>query len=206
MITFDNIRFHTHPTKTGRQLIGVDIHLNSNIYDWKIYIPQGVNLESYLQENAITYELDILQKEELWNNSPHTEIIEDPMVGQIILDIPKERIVCPTIPDELEKQAESLGDIESLIKFYYKFYDPTKPIYETGDWNYPTYSLRIKAPLQLIMDDIGIKIYGWFSINNLPIVNKGDGYVYLYCNEILQEHTTIINSLSGVVIIETKPE
>jgi len=72
-------------------------------------------------------------------------------------------------------------------------------------WASPAHSLRIVAPIQLIMDDIGIKMYGWFSINRLPVVNTGTGQVHLYCNEILPEHMGVINNLQGIITIETRP-
>lgn len=89
----------------------------------------------------------------------------------------------------------------------WKFLTPSDKLeyeYREGDWNYPSYSKRIVAPIQLIMDDIGIKIYGWFQLNNLPVVNNGET-VYLYCNVILPDHQTIIDQLIGVISIEENP-
>lgn len=71
----------------------------------------------------------------------------------------------------------------------------------TDDWCYPNFSKRIVAPSNLIMDDIGIKMYGWFQINNLPVENVGN-FVHLYCNTILPEHNTIIQNLEGLIQIQ----
>lgn len=61
-------------------------------------------------------------------------------------------------------------------------------------WLHPDYKLRIVAPLQLALTDIGAKIYTWFNINSLPVEKAGD-MVHLYCNEILPEHTAILTEL-----------
>lgn len=76
---------------------------------------------------------------------------------------------------------------------------------DSAAWASDRHALRIVAPIQLIMDDIGIKMYGWFNVNKLPVVNPGNGYVHLYCNEILPAHTAIIESLQGVITIENRP-
>lgn len=89
----------------------------------------------------------------------------------------------------------------------WKFLVPSDNVeysYQEGDWNYPSYQKRIIAPINLIMDDIGIKMYGWFQLNNLPVIKK-DNNVYLYCNEILPEHQTIIDQLQGIISIENNP-
>lgn len=77
--------------------------------------------------------------------------------------------------------------------------------YTTDDWSYPSYVKRIIAPISLIMDDTGIKMYGWFNLNNLPVVNKNNT-IYLYCNVILPEHQAIVDSYQGIITIENKPE
>lgn len=76
-------------------------------------------------------------------------------------------------------------------------YDPN----ENG-WAYPSFSKRIVAPIQLIMDDIGIKMYGWFNLNELPVMKVSESVVHLYCNIILPEHQAIIDNLHGVISIE----
>lgn len=72
------------------------------------------------------------------------------------------------------------------------------------DWDYPIYSKRIVAPIQLVMDDFGIKMYGWFQLKGLPVINKND-IIYLYCTEILPEHQSIVNAYAGIITIENKP-
>jgi hypothetical protein len=72
------------------------------------------------------------------------------------------------------------------------------------NWDYAEYALRLIAPIELIMQDVGVKMYSWFKINDLPVVNK-DGLVYLYCNVILAEHQQVVDSLGDVITIESMP-
>lgn len=73
------------------------------------------------------------------------------------------------------------------------------------DWRHPQYQKRIIAPKELLFDDIGIKMYGWFQLNGLPVELVSDTYIYLWCNEILPEHQTIVDNLQGVITIEDIP-
>lgn len=76
---------------------------------------------------------------------------------------------------------------------------------DENGWGYSQYSKRIVAPLSLIMDDIGIKMYGWFTINDLPVKKLNETTVHLYCNVILPEHQAIVDSLGGAITIEDRP-
>lgn len=113
-------------------------------------------------------------------------------------------------PDITETEIlESEWVIDNNNKTYtlvYNVRNKTQNEIDSEGWDYVDYNLRIKAPMELILEDIGIKIYGWFQINQLPIVNRFDGFIYLYCNVILPQHQAIIDSLSGVIIVENKPE
>ncbi len=74
------------------------------------------------------------------------------------------------------------------------------------DWKEPNFVKRIVAPISLIMDDVGTKMYTWFTIDELPIKNLNNGTVHLYCNNILPEHQHIIDSLEGTVSVEDIPQ
>lgn len=199
MITYGNVQFLNQPTYTSRQLVAVEITLSSTTYNWIVYTPlvNGDALNNFFQLIAPMVQSDIERKEEIWNNSPHTEEVTDPFTGEVsTVDIPKDRIVHPTIPDYVELIAIGNSSQEQL--------DLT--LVELGEnyWQYPLYVKRIVAPIQLILDDIGIKMYGWFQLNQLPILKIGTA-VYLYCNEILPEHQAIVDQLQGIIVIETRP-
>lgn len=84
--------------------------------------------------------------------------------------------------------------------------DNTYLNYNEGNdsWDFQEYAKRIVAPKDLILDDIGIKMYGWFQLNGFPIVTKSTN-VYLYCNTILPQHQAIVDQLQGVITIEDRP-
>jgi hypothetical protein len=199
MITYKNVQALNAPTVTNRQLIGVEVELNSNLYNWTVYTPlvSGEQLSNYLEQIANIVELDILRKESIWDDHPKTRETINPFTNETeIVDINKESIVNPTIPDY----------VEALAKQYSK--DQLSAILQElgiNYWQYPQYAKRIIAPIQLILDDIGIKMYGWFTLNKLPILNLEQGYVHLYCNEILPEHMEIIDQLQEVITIEQRP-
>lgn len=196
MITFDNIRFLNQPTKTNRQLVGVDITTNSGSYNWIVYTPliNGNTLNNYFTQISNIVEGDINRKESIWENSPHTEVIEDENGDMITVDIPKERIVHPTIPDYVEALAENRTPEDSQL-----ILDELGSQY----WQYPQYAKRIIAPQELIFDDNGIKMYGWFNIQGFPIL-KINTSLHLYCNTILPEHQAIVDSFGGLLTIEDR--
>jgi len=123
--------------------------------------------------------------------------------------------------NELQENAEALISIminsevkEKKIKIYKQTGDYNwaylSPIvdndmeYTTDDWSYPSYSKRIIAPISLVMYDDGIKMYGWFQLNNLPVINKNN-IIYLYCNVILEEHQSVVDQFEGIITIENRP-
>ena len=70
------------------------------------------------------------------------------------------------------------------------------------DWKFLEYSMRIKAPDSLLMQLPGVEV--WARYKGLQIVVEGS-YVYLYCNVILPEHNTLINSYQELITIENIP-
>ncbi len=74
------------------------------------------------------------------------------------------------------------------------------------DWRYPEWAKRIVAPIELILDDLGVKMYGWFQLNGLPVEKVNETTVHLYCDEILEQHQAIVDGLGEVVTVEDRPE
>jgi hypothetical protein len=117
MITFGEIKMLTHPTKTGRQLVAVDIFYNNETYHWLVYAPSLMNGESlmaYLNANATKYENNISKKEALWAVSPHTREIKDMNGNAVIVDIPKGEVVCANLNDYQEMAAEPSMILEQI--------------------------------------------------------------------------------------------
>jgi len=111
------------------------------------------------------------------------------------------------VGDEIkEKKIMLIEDSEG--NWSWKFFNPADYNdiqYQEGDWSYPQFEKRIVAPIELIMDDIGIKMYGWFQINNLPVKIVNETTVHLYCNVILPEHQAVVDGLGDTITIEDRP-
>jgi len=73
---------------------------------------------------------------------------------------------------------------------------------QATNWTFPEFSKRIIAPVSLILEYPQFEV--WFRINELPIINKED-ILYCYCNQILPEHQSLVDQLSGTITIEDKP-
>ena len=71
-------------------------------------------------------------------------------------------------------------------------------------WEHPQFAKKIIAPMQLVMEDIGSKMYNWFSINDFPIVKK-EPFVHVYCITVLPEHQAVIDAFAGFITIEDRP-
>jgi hypothetical protein len=197
-MTVNDIRFLNQPTKTNRQLVAIDITHNATDYNWVIYAPlvSGEAMSDYITmvTNIITADID--RKEAVWVTHPKTEEIADPFTGETkTVDIPKDRVVRPTIPDYIEGLAEqkSGSELQTILDEL-----------GTAYWQYPQFAKRIIAPQELIFDDNGIKMYGWFNIQGFPIIKIGV-QLHLYCNVILPEHQAMVDSFGGALTIEDRP-
>lgn len=111
-----------------------------------------------------------------------------------------ELAVTETEPPAFDRKTETLieswqPDTEAMqyVQYWKVTEAPAANVPDLG-WNEPDYQLRIKAPLQLALSDLGAKIYTWFSINALPVEKVGSE-VHLYCNEVLPEHTAILTEM-----------
>jgi len=84
-----------------RSLAYVVINYNNQQYKWQIYIPSGVNLAEYFEIIKPSIESEIDAKELLWQSlDPKTKTIENSITGEMeIVDIQKEEIVKPDVPD-----------------------------------------------------------------------------------------------------------
>lgn len=102
MTTIINLQgIQTPGGEEDRDIAYIKVNIDGNEYDWKIYVPQNIDLTYYLENIKEYVALDIKQKELDWQNlEPKTKTITDPMTGETItVNINKEEIVAPTIPD-----------------------------------------------------------------------------------------------------------
>ena len=83
-----------------RNLAYLKVEHNGQIYDWQLFVPQGVDLSAYLasKESFIYAEIDA--KEIAWVNAPKTKEIIDPRTNETkTIDVNKSEIVRPDNPD-----------------------------------------------------------------------------------------------------------
>jgi hypothetical protein len=113
----------------------------------------------------------------------------------------------PSYNEETQRLTSSWEVNTTTLQYIQSWQVVDKTQYEIAmeDWKYTEYLKRIIAPKQLLFDDIGIKMYGWFQLNNLPVELIDDTYIYLWCNEILPEHQAIVDNLQGVIVIQDRP-
>lgn len=86
-----------------RALAYLEVNHNGNTYNWQIFIPNHVqDLSQYLDSVKQSILDDIDSKEAQWASlEPKTRTINDPMMDNetITIDISKDEIVKPSIPD-----------------------------------------------------------------------------------------------------------
>lgn len=109
------------------------------------------------------------------------------------------------ISGQVKEKIIMIKKTNDVLSWYFVSPVDVNDINKTEDnWSYPNFAKRIIAPVSLIMDPIGVQMFGWFQLNSLPTVTV-DTSVYLYCNVILPEHQAIIDSLQGVITVEDRP-
>jgi hypothetical protein len=72
-------------------------------------------------------------------------------------------------------------------------------------WLHPEYAKRIIAPIDLVLDDTGLKFYNWFRARELPIERVGN-YLHCYCHSIAPEHEAVVASFGNLLTVEDKPQ
>jgi hypothetical protein len=148
-----------------------------------------------------------LQKNKIEGNFREGYYLVDgkrPVLNYPIIEL--EVIIEPTPEILLTQKLEEYWEIENNIyyKLKYNILNKTQEELLVEDWQFLEYSKRIVAPDSLIFEDAGIKMFGWFSINNFPIKKIGN-FVRLYCNTILPQHQDIVDMYAEVIIVEDRP-
>lgn len=197
-MTVNDVRFLNQPTKTNRQLVAVDITYNGNDYNWVIYAPivSGDAMNDYITMITNIIKSDIDKKEAEWVNHPKTEQITDPFTEETqTVDIPKDKVVHPTIPDYVEGLADkkSAEDLAIIIN-------------ELGNnyWQYPYYAKRIIAPQELMFDTNGVKMFAWLNFNDFPVI-RIDNKIHVYYNVIDPAHQPLVDAWGPLLIFNDRP-
>jgi len=122
-------------------------------------------------------------------------------VELVVVDVP------PPQYDAATQKLSSIWQVDLQTNEYRRIWtvtNKTQSEIAMQNWKHSQYLKRIIAPKGLLFDDIGIQMYGWFQLNNLP-VELIDNNIYLWCNEILPEHQAIVDNLQGVIVIQDRP-
>ena len=105
-----------------RALAMVRVVHNEQTYDWQMFIPEGVDLATYIEESEVRIKAEIDAKEAEWEAlDPKTKEIVDGIMGEVItVDIEKSEIVKPEIPDYYAKRRAEYPSIGDQLDAFWK--------------------------------------------------------------------------------------
>lgn len=122
-----------------RALAYLDVEYNGNIYKWQSYVPiDTTNLDDFLEAIKPRIEMEIAAKEAEWAAlDPKTKTVMKPFTQEpIIVDILKEEIVKPDIPDYYARRRKEYPDLRDQVGAFWK---------GPGSTDYATISEEIEA-------------------------------------------------------------
>lgn len=105
-----------------RALAMVRANHNGQTYDWQIFVPEGANLSEFITASEATVKAQIDAKEAAWTAlDPKTRTIDDPLTGETTtVDITKDEIVRPDIPDYYAKRRKEYPSIGDQLDAFWK--------------------------------------------------------------------------------------
>jgi len=117
------------PDGETRALAHLTVEYNGNTYQWKFFIPpDSGDLGTFIENSKSTIESQIDAKESAWENlNPKTRTISDPLGEDVVVDIQKEEIVRPDIPDYYALRRNAYPPLAEQIGAFWK--GPQDPDY-----------------------------------------------------------------------------
>lgn len=109
-----------------RALADLSVDYDGNLYNWQIYIPEGKGLQEHLSDQSVldSIKADIDSKEAAWAAlEPKTRTINDPFGGSNTVNINKEEIVRPDIPDYYALRRREYPSINDQLGAIFKGVD-----------------------------------------------------------------------------------
>lgn len=105
-----------------RSLAIVNVDHNGQTYTWQIFIPEGADLSEYVANAESRVKAEIDAKEAAWDAlTPKTREIDDPFTGEkTTVDIPKDEIVRPEIPDYFAKRRKEYPPVGDQLDAFWK--------------------------------------------------------------------------------------
>ena len=185
-----------------RPLVYLDIEHNGTVYKWAIFVPPTeTDLGDYLERTSDSLIADIDAKELAWQQlDPKTRTIPGPMGEDITVDIPKEEIVHPDIPDNYAKRRASYPSLADQIDALWKgdstkeFQALQRKIFEVKD-QYPV--VKSADPLEDRKTSLKKKLAltRWlketsgFSVNGMMIATDATSQTKLLAAFVLAQST-----------------
>ena len=105
-----------------RNIAMVKVNHNDQDYDWQIFVPADVDLSEFITASEADVKAQIDAKEAEWAAlDPKTRSTEDPLTGETTtVDIPKDEIVRPDIPDYYAKRRSEYPSIGDQLDAFWK--------------------------------------------------------------------------------------
>lgn len=104
-----------------RNLVFLKAYYDDQVYSWSIYVPTSLDPETYVQANKDRIKKEIDLKEQEWINlDPKTRIIFGENGEEIIIDIAKDEIVRPDVPDYYAKRRLEYPDLGDQFDSFWK--------------------------------------------------------------------------------------
>lgn len=148
----------------NRAIAILKVEYNNNVYDWKIYVDPNVDITEFIKNCNSVVEAQIDGKEAEWAAlNPKTRTITDPFTNEEkVVDIPKEEIVQPEIPDYKFLRKSAYPEIGDQLDALWKGY--ATPSFT--DMQLALYDAKIRFPKGISQDDKlnSIKTYVWNKI------------------------------------------
>jgi len=144
-----------------RAIAHIDVTLNGQLYHWQTYIGRNADLSAYLEAAKTRIEAEILAKEAEWAAlDPKTRSFVDPITQEEqIVDIQKDEIVRPDVPDYYALRRESYPPVVEQVSAIMKGQGSTEYIavveqIETVKATYPKKYMTAEEQQQELMNSV----------------------------------------------------
>ena len=106
-----------------RNIANIDVVHNDVTYQWQIYIPQEVDIATYLADSTARVAAEIDAKEYIWLTAEKTKTIDTGFGDAITFSVNKQDIVAPDIPDYYAKRRDAYPPIGEQMGAIFKGVD-----------------------------------------------------------------------------------
>lgn len=109
------------PSPETRNLVYLKVYYDDQVYSWVIYVPTTVDAETYVQANKDYIKKEIDLKEQEWIDlNPKTRTVQTIDGEDVVIDISRDEIVKPDIPDYYAKRRLEYPDLGDQFDSFWK--------------------------------------------------------------------------------------